>query len=391
VVLSFRPRAEWPRLLAANLLLPLAAVVGFYAWQRLAGQSTWADQSITEGGTLQFLLSPQLPAAAARRVVLMGVTLALYMAPLWLAFLPGWRDVWRAARVLSPRLLVAGLALGVCFLASVIYFGSRGEWWPYYQESLTQAGHGPSLAFFANPYERRPPFLPMPFWVGMTLLGAGLASALALNLVARFARAAAQPVPGLVESSRLRRLSAQGLSRWRAVGPERAVLYLTFLIVLVAVLVFPIIYGRYFLPLLPAAIILLLDAGQRLRSSTGLASASLLALGLLSVGLMWDSWNWHAARWSGSQRLVDSGVPLTKLDAGYEWNGWWLAEATYAYLPVHGQPIVDEPWRHVIDPQYMVTFSVVPGYHIAQTWPFYSPFRPGGRDQVLLLERGAGP
>ena len=41
--------------------------------------------------------------------------------------------------------------------------------------------------------------------------------------------------------------------------------------------------------------------------------------------------------------------------------------------------------------QYLVTFTVIPGYHIAETWPFYSPFRPGGQDHLLLLERGETP
>ena len=36
-------------------------------------------------------------------------------------------------------------------------------------------------------------------------------------------------------------------------------------------------------------------------------------------------------------------------------------------------------------------FTVIPGYHVAETWPFYSPFRPGGQDHLLLLERGAAP
>ena len=167
--------------------------------------------------------------------------------------------------------------------------------------------------------------------------------------------------------------------------------YLTFLIVFAAVLVFPIIYGRYFLPLLPAAIILLLDAAARLRLAPWLAGAGLLVMGFLSVGLMWDSWNWHAVRWANSERLIAGGVPLEKLDAGYEWNGWWLSEATYTYLEAHDIPLINDPWRYIIDPQYMVTFTVVPGYHVAETWPFYSPFRPGGRDQVLLLERGPAP
>ena len=110
-------------------------------------------------------------------------------------------------------------------------------------------------------------------------------------------------------------------------------------------------------------------------------------MGLLSVGLMWDSWSWHEVRWARSQALVARGVPLEKLDAGYEWSGWHLSDKAYAFLQTQHRPLITDPWQAVIDPQYMVTFSVVPGYHVAEVWPFYSPFRPGGADQLLLLER----
>ena len=93
----------------------------------------------------------------------------------------------------------------------------------------------------------------------------------------------------------------------------------------------------------------------------------------------------------GEYTRVSATRPLEKLDAGYEWNGWWLSETTYAYLQAHDIPLINDPWRYVIDPQYMVTFTVVPGYHIAETWPFYTSFRPGGHDLVLLLERGPAP
>ena len=377
-----RPRPGWPRWLAASLALPVLAVAGFYGWQALAGQTSWADSAITSQGTLGFVLSVQFVPAAARRVVLMAVTVALYMLPLWLAFLPGWRPA--AGALLGGRrwrlALVAALVLAS--LGSVVYFGLRGEWWPYYQESLTRAGLGPSLAYFAFPRDVRPAFLPTPFWIGMSVLGALLAALLAAGPLLAAGRLLAGP--RLAPGGPRARLGAA----WQALGAARALVAVLSLLLLAAVLVFPIVYARYFLPLLPGGIILLLSATRRLRPSPLLAAGSLLLVGVLTVGLMWDSWAWHEVRWARSQALVARGVPLEKLDAGYEWSGWHLSDEAYAFLQAQHRPLITDPWQAIIDPQYMVTFSLVPGYHVAEVWPFDSPFRPGGADQLLLLERG---
>src|SRR5258706_11100556 len=67
MVLVYRPRREWPRWLTASLAVPVAATVLFFAWQALTRQTTWADTTISEAGTLQFIFNTQLPAALARR------------------------------------------------------------------------------------------------------------------------------------------------------------------------------------------------------------------------------------------------------------------------------------------------------------------------------------
>lgn len=173
------------------------------------------------------------------------------------------------------------------------------------------------------------------------------------------------------------------------VGPSRGLIYLTFLALLALILVYPLFVERYFLPFLPLSIILLLEAARGLRPSPALAAVGLLVVGVLSVGLMWDYFDWHAARWDNSQALVAQGVPLEKLDAGYEWAGWHLSDEAYAYIQAHHVPVTANPVQYVIDPEYMVTFTPQPGYQVAQEWPFYSPFRPNGADHLLLLKRVA--
>lgn len=382
-VLIYRPRSDWLRWMVACAVVPLTAAVLFYLWEAWAGQTTWADATITDQGTLEFILNPQLPAAVARRVVIMLVTLNLYMVPLWLAFLPHWRRAWLALHQSGGRLRITAAVLGVFYFGGVTYFGARGDWWPYYQGSLTSAGFWPSLAFYASPTDHRPPFLPLPVWVGMTYIGAALALILTMNLVVRFVCA----------------LRDRGYTpTWNSVsqhlqhvGPSRALVYLSFLALLTPVLVYPLFVERYFLPFLPAAIILLLEATRRVFPSVALAGVSLLVVSIFSVGLMWDYWDWHAARWMEAQSLVAAGVPLEKLDAGYEWSGWYLSPEAYAYIRAHRLPLTANPVQYIIDPEYMITFTPQFGYRVAQELPFYSPFRAGGRDELLLLHRQETP
>jgi hypothetical protein len=376
-VLVYRPRSDWPRWLAATIAVPLAATVIFYTWQALAGQTTWADATITNQGTFQFIFNIDLPAAVARRIVVMLVTLNLYMAPLWLAFLPRWRMAGPALSRLSGRLRAGAAVLAIFFFGSITYFGARGAWWPYYQGSLTSAGLWPALAFYAFPNDRRPPFLPAQFWIVMTYIGTALAVAVTLNLLVRFVTALRAP------DGPLRRI--------KLIGPSRGLIYLAFLAQLALLLVYPLFVERYFLPFLPLTIILLLEATRRLRPSPALAAVGLLAVGVFSVGLMWDYFDWHAVRWANSQALVAQGVPLEKLDAGYEWAGWHLSDEAYAYIQAQHVPVTANPVQYVIDPEYMVTFTAQPGYQVAQEWPFYSPFRPNGADHLLLLKRVAAP
>jgi len=407
VVLLYRPRRDWPQWLAASLVVPVAATLGFYAWQAVARQTTWADSTITGAGTLEFIFNIDLPAALARRVVVMLVSVNLYLLPLWLAFGVNWRAAWQGFGRLSGWLRALAAVLVLFCLASITYFGARADWWPYTRGSLTNAGLWPALAYFAFPHDVRPPFVPEPFWAAMTYLGAVLGALFAFSLIVRVVDLP-PPAPlfpangaGIFDphSARGSSTSKEGGRKkgialadawWRrlhALPPPRALIYISNLALLGLVLVYPLFVERYFLPFLPGAIILLLEATRELRPSFTLGGAALLVLGVFSVGLMWDYFDWHAARWANSQALVAQGLQLEKLDAGYEWTGWLLSDEAYAYINAHHVPVTADPIQYVVDPEYMVTFTPKPGYQVAQEWPFYSPFRWGGQDELLLLKR----
>ena len=383
MVLVYRPRSEWPRWLAASLAVPLAVTVSFFAWQALARQTTWADTTISEAGTLEFIFNAQLPAALGRRAVVMLVSLNMYLLPLWLAFAGQARWAGPALRRAYASWWAragAGL-LAVFVVGGVTYFGARGDWWPYSRGSLTNAGLWPSLAYFAFPNDVRPPFGSLSIWIALTYLGAALAVTYVLVVTARLGGALRPPLLGV-------RSGLRGLwARLQSVDPAHGLMYASFAALLALVLVYPLFVERYFLPFLPGAIILLLEAARGWRPSLPLAALALAAMGLFSVGLMWDYFDWHAVRWAESQALVAQGLPLEKLDAGYEWSGWMLSDEAYAYINAHHVPVTADPFSYVIDPEYMVTFTDQPGYQEVQQWPFYNPFRAKGSDHLLLLKR----
>lgn len=377
VVLLSKPRGEWVRWLAVSMVVPVVVAAIYFAWQATTGQMTWADSTITDQGTLQFIFNREFPAAVARRIVIIMVTLSLYMLPLWVAFLPTVGQAWRAVRGLNGWLRIAAVGLFAFFMGSVTFFGLRNDWWPYSRASLSNAGLWPTLALNAFPNDVRPPFFAPIVWIAMTYLGAALAVLLTLYLVVRIARGLHKPI---VLRSRLQEMDA-----------SRALVYVTGLLLLGFVLVYTLFTERYFLPLLPFAIIVLFEATRGVNPSVAFAGVALAAVGIFSVALMWDYFAWHEVRWNQTQVLAASGVPLEKIDAGYDWSGWYLSDEAYAYIQAHNVPLTASPVLYVIDPEYMVTFTPQPGYRVAQELPFATVFRAGGQDKLLLLQREGAP
>lgn len=77
---------------------------------------------------------------------------------------------------------------------------------------------------------------------------------------------------------------------------------------------------------------------------------------------------WNKARWTLGNRLRMSGVPLTHIEGGYEWDGWYL------YYPAREHPFGPStpewaPWyvkqlapQHQME--YIISFSPVGGYRV---------------------------
>jgi 4-amino-4-deoxy-L-arabinose transferase-like glycosyltransferase len=349
------------RFVAASLALPVVVALA-YGWWSLNGGVNWANAQLTVAGTRDFLFSPGMPLVVVRRVVIYALTLAFYLLPIWLgatAALPRLRALRAQAR---PADWAFGALIGLIFGVEIAHLGAAGQWQPYLADALTGAGLRPYLGYFAyQAGSRRPDLLPAGARAALTAVCGLLACALACLAFATLRR---------------RDASERRTGRW--------LVYAVGIALAVPTLLFNTAFERYILPLLPIAIVLLLDVTSRLRLSRPLAGLGLAGMALLSVALMRDFWGWMDARWTAAESLVARGVPLDMLDAGYEWDGWQLYDDSMAYIRAHPEPLSVNPWEYIIDPEYIMSFTPLADYAVELKIDFNSPFGPNeGRFYVL--------
>ncbi|MBI3769445.1 MAG: glycosyltransferase family 39 protein [Deltaproteobacteria bacterium] len=149
-------------------------------------------------------------------------------------------------------------------------------------------------------------------------------------------------------------------------------------------------YDRYYLPLVPAAIAIVLVAAPSLpkpavRLRRALAGTLLAALFLLDVTGTRDMLDYARAVDAALVRLVGSGVAWREVDAGYVENGWHL----YAH-PEHlaSGANVDRDVPHVTgaaDLPYVIANAPLQGYALRETVPLAS--RWAVTDRVYVLAR----
>lgn len=92
-----------------------------------------------------------------------------------------------------------------------------------------------------------------------------------------------------------------------------------------------------------------------------------------------DYLNWNRARASAYNWLNETGIDITQIDAGYEYNGW------YNY---HREPlqVEDRSFWWVTEEDYLISFGPVEGYRAIQTFPYYR-WLWWKKDQILVLQR----
>jgi hypothetical protein len=146
------------------------------------------------------------------------------------------------------------------------------------------------------------------------------------------------------------------------------------------------LYDRYVLPLILLAPLLgaNLSRAPRPRWTRGAGVALVVLFGLVSIAWTHDLMSWNRARWDAIARLQAQGVPASKLDGGFEFNG------PRCFIPQRVCKGQAANWSEILDPEYMVSFEPVVGYQSAFAVD-YATWLPPKRHQILALKRDDAP
>jgi hypothetical protein len=102
-------------------------------------------------------------------------------------------------------------------------------------------------------------------------------------------------------------------------------------------------YDRYYLPLLPGVVALLLGTLRPTRAVTGLGIAGVLLWGTIAVSGAIDQFRCSQSIAEARAWLLRQGVAAEHIDAGYALNGWWLYAHAQSGPPRRGRE-PDVPW-----------------------------------------------
>jgi 4-amino-4-deoxy-L-arabinose transferase-like glycosyltransferase len=135
-----------------------------------------------------------------------------------------------------------------------------------------------------------------------------------------------------------------GLRRWPLRVREPAtVLLLNTLLQCVLLGVLFLFYDRYYLPLLPGVIALLVGTLRPTRAVIVVGLAGVLLSGTIAVSGTIDQFRRQVAVAEARAWLLRQGVAPENIDAGYALNGWWLYAHPRSGPPTRGHE-PDVPW-----------------------------------------------
>ncbi|MBN3758311.1 glycosyltransferase family 39 protein [Paraburkholderia sp. Tr-20389] len=379
VTLFFEQRRErrdrqalW--LAATGIAVCAGAIAGLEWWLRIHGMvpTTYHNQS----EKLIFALEniPEKLRILARNAVVAVLYLGWFVFPVLVWRAPA---LYRAAqRTATGRIALLGITLLMSL--SLVVLASTERLMPLTDNILIDSGIGPLTLrdVFDLGLQTVPP-LPVEFWVLMTaasLFGGALLlaeTALAMHWLAQ---------------------------RYRSRKPDTTDAVRVFLLAGAIVYMAPLEFAGYFdrYLLVPFALLTALIAMPRPthmpafsvsarsawmphRAIVATALATLALMTWYAVGGTHDYLSWNRARWELMTRLSEAGITPRSVDGGLEVNGLYLYDAHY-------RTTAGKSWWWVHDDQYVISFSVLPGYRV-DTRVDVNQWLPPFQSKVLVLRR----
>lgn len=330
--------------------LPLAAYLA-YRWWLVHVNGVPAVQSLMEEQLLQGGWSA-LGTQAERLAAIEAAYIGLFALPVTAA---GVLAIRRLVPGTPPRAWVAFVVWMTAVVAGLAALRALGMRMPYVPHFLSVAGIGPNDLLVS-----RAPLAGLWFFTSLTLVCA-VSAVVGGFLVAR---ASLERRPGANATMVLVAFAIQAVL---VVIVSTHFRYWT-----IAGLPAPSL-DRYLLPLLPLALALTLWAVRDVDVHLPLAWYVAGVLAVFAVVGTRDNIAFHEAQWALAREAVDSGVPLTQLDGGGSWTGYYLGERSYAERGIHNNG--DPRWwltlyGSIIDPEYTIATTELPGYTTITKHPY---------------------
>ncbi|MDQ3780217.1 MAG: hypothetical protein M3354_06715 [Chloroflexota bacterium] len=149
---------------------------------------------------------------------------------------------------------------------------------------------------------------------------------------------------------------------------------------------------RYLLPIVPLAVCIALWALRDLRLVMPLAWLTMALYGVIAVAGTRDFLVFQDATWKLAQQTVEEGVPMTHLDAGAAWDGYYLWELSQG-MGIPPQTANGPWWTSLFAPAtdstYLISSTPIFGYDVVRQVIYSSWLDP--EPTVLYLSRRHAP
>ncbi len=372
LILGRRLRLDLPSaaLVVRIVAVPVAAVVAYYCWlilvQGVPEQQQSFTRSMREAGWGQSWLLFQ------RLTFIEAMYLGLFTLPLFAAALVALAKVSHIRSALGWTIVAAWAAMLLIGLAVFAAYGHDippMPRMPYIPQYLGPTGLGPSDLHGGRPW-----------LVGWGFLGWVTAVCTLSSLLFVLALCRRIPAPRRPDTTRAGAGILLSIALWQVLGVLPPSFHFRNWIISV---------DRYLLPLLPFALCLGLWALRNVRLALPAAWIVAAAFAALAVFGTRDFLVLQGATWSLDYAATEIGVPLTQLDGGASWDGYYLWE----YSRANGiQPQTrDGPWWTSLfgpatDSSYIVSTGPRPGYTILGQVE-YSSWLDGNPTFLFLLRR----
>jgi len=357
-------RATLMRLLRISAI-PAATTIIFYLVVS-AGlpdqQNLFFDEIVTATPTETWLLF--------RRIAVMeSIYIGLFLLPLMVG---GVGAVAGALDFRSRGRWLAFAATAALVVGGVGWFWGEGRRMPYIPHFLGRGGPGSGDLRHA-----RPP-IAGDGWFDLATIAAAAAAIGFAALVIRALEARA--VPGRTGAG-----VVGGILAWQAAGVvPQSFLFRNWIISL----------DRYLLPLLPLVVVLALWCLQRSVLYRVATWAALAAVALFSVVGTRDVLVFQESVWSLAAQLNQAGVAVTRLDAGYAWDAYYLWE--YGDLYDIPQQTPDGSWwtdvyARPTNSTYVVSGGPIDGYDVLSVHRYSAWLQEEPMYLYVLRRTGIGP